>query len=113
MNDDVTAAAHGASPALRAQDERELFVFPVPLDRFIARLQLPQNLTHAEAGKIAQVVLAFADQPRGLSAVERASREDVDTNPSRLQPAAAGEAPVVRAVNQSNSVPKDSPGKGQ
>lgn len=79
MKDDegVTASQlEGSSPALRAQEKRDLFVFPVPLRSFVAKLQLPQDMSHAEACKIAQVVLSFADEPRGLSASEPSTGGD-------------------------------------
>ena len=67
----VTPTSHGLSAAAsQRREERELFVFPVPLRLFVAKLQLPQDMSHAEACKIAQVVLSFVDEPRGLSASE-------------------------------------------
>lgn len=78
---EMTARATGATPALRAQEKRDLFVFPVPLDHFVAKLQLPFDLTPDEARKISKVLMAFAGleiEPRGLSAIEApTSPEDV------------------------------------
>ena len=75
----LTAAPHGGSPALRAQANRDLFVFPVPLDHFVAKLQLPFDLTPDEARKISKVLMAFAGleiEPRGLSAAEGSSNPE-------------------------------------
>ena len=101
-NDDVTAAAHGASPALRAQDGdvviEEIGEFTTKDGRKIFGILLtapaeppPIKLSHVfnrTPFRLVQSYQSNCDQPRGLSAAEAPVERRV--NPNHIKDAGNG-----------------------